>query len=107
MLLRQHLGRRHQRRLRAGLHRAQHGEQRHQRLAGADIALQQPQHAVRRGQVGVDLGQRLQLRRRGGEAEARQRRVAQPAIAEQRAGPGGGGAPRTMAKATWPASSSS
>ena len=42
-------------RLRAGLHRAQHGQHRDQRLARADIALQQPQHPARRGQVGVDL----------------------------------------------------
>ncbi len=39
----QDLGRRHQGSLRPGLHRAQHGKGRHQRLAGADVALQQPQ----------------------------------------------------------------
>ena len=59
VLLGQHLGRRHQRGLFAGLDRAQHRQQRHQRLAGADIALQQPQHPARRGEVGVDLRQRL------------------------------------------------
>ena len=63
MLARQDFGRRHQRRLAAGLDRARHGEQRHHRLARADIALQQPQHALGLGQVGVDLGQRLFLRR--------------------------------------------
>ena len=64
MLLGQHLGRRHQRRLPAGLHRAQHRQQRHQRLARADIALQQPQHAPVGAEVGVDLRQRLRLRSR-------------------------------------------
>ena len=46
----------------AGLDRARHGEQRHHRLAGADIALQQAQHALGLGEIGVDLGQRLFLR---------------------------------------------
>ena len=73
VLLGQHLGRRHQRGLRAGLDGAQHGQQRHQRLAGADIALQQAQHAARRGQVGVDLGQGLVLATAWAEAEAAQR----------------------------------
>ncbi len=77
VLLRQHLGRRHQRRLRAGLDRAQHGEQRHQRLAGADIALQQPQHPARRRQVGVDLGQRLSCEAVGAWPNAAQRLGAQ------------------------------
>ena len=65
-------------------HRAQAGEQCHQRFAGADIALQQAQHAMRRGHIGVDLGQSLQLPGRGGKTEARERRLAQPAIAQQR-----------------------
>ena len=59
MLARQDLGRRHQRGLGAGLDRVEHGEQRHHRLAAADIALQQPQHARRRRHVGGDLGERL------------------------------------------------
>ena len=62
MLTRQDFGRRHQRRLAAGLDGARHGKQRHHRLAGADIALQQAQHAVGLGEVGVDFGQRLLLR---------------------------------------------
>ena len=41
------LGRRHQRRLAAGLDRGEHGEQRDQRLAGADVALQQAVHPQR------------------------------------------------------------
>ena len=76
-------GGRHQRGLRAGLDRAQHGQHRHQRLAGADIALQQPQHAPRRGQVGVDLGQRVHLRLRRRPAERRQRLRPQRAVARQ------------------------
>ena len=51
MLARQHFGRRHQRRLRAGLDRDRHGHQRDDRLARADVALQQPQHAPRRRHV--------------------------------------------------------
>ena len=47
MLARQHLGRRHQGGLGARLHRDRHGHQRHHRLAGADVALQQAQHAMR------------------------------------------------------------
>ena len=58
----QQLGRRHQRGLRAGLDRRRHGEQRHHRLAAADIALQQPQHAVRAGEIRIDLGKRALLR---------------------------------------------
>ena len=79
----EHLGGRHQRRLGAGFHRAQHGQQRHQRLAGPDVALQQPQHAAGAAEVGVDLRQRACLRRRGGEAEAFQRLGAQRAVARQ------------------------
>ena len=74
MLAGQHLGGRHQRRLRARLHGDRHGHQRHDRLAGADIALQQTQHAVRRAHVLGDLRQRLALR--AGEAEGQ--RVGDP-----------------------------
>ena len=88
VLLGQHLRRRHQRGLRAGLHRAQHGQQRHQRLAGADVALQQPEHAARRGHVAVDLRQGCRLRRGGREAEAPQRLGPHlPGGAERAAGP--------------------
>ena len=47
MLARQDFGRRHQRGLPAGLDHGRGGEQRHHGLAGADVALQQPQHALR------------------------------------------------------------
>ena len=62
MLARQKLGRRHQRRLAAGLDDVGHGEQRDDGLARADVALQQPQHARLAGEVALDLGERLALR---------------------------------------------
>ena len=55
MLARQQLRRRHQRGLPAGLGDVRHGDQRDDRLAGADIALQQPQHAVLAGEIARDL----------------------------------------------------
>ena len=64
MLTREQLGRRHQRRLRARLDRACHSEQRDHGLAAADIALQQPQHAMRAREIGVDLGERAASARR-------------------------------------------
>ncbi len=47
VLLGEHLGGREQRRLPAGVDHAQHRAQRHQGLAGADLALEQPVHRVR------------------------------------------------------------
>jgi hypothetical protein len=44
-----------------------HGEQRDDRLARADVALQQAQHALGRGEIGADFAERFDLRR--GEAE--------------------------------------
>ena len=61
MLAAEDFGRRHQRALRSGLDGVQQRQHRHHGLARADIALQQPQHAVGRGHVGLDLGQRLRL----------------------------------------------
>ena len=58
VLANQQLGRRHQRRLAAGLDDVRGGEQRHHRLARADVALEQAQHALGRGEVGLDLGER-------------------------------------------------
>ncbi len=84
MLFGQNFGRCHQGGLFAGLDRAQHRQQRDQRLAGADIALEQTQHAAGGGQVGVDLDQSRDLGRRRRKAEAVQRDVAQPRIADQR-----------------------
>jgi hypothetical protein len=56
----------------AGLGHRRHRHQRHHGLAGADIALQEPQHAVGAGEVGVDLRDRRPLRRRQREGEGRE-----------------------------------
>ena len=69
----QDFGRRHDGGLAARLHRPQHGQHRHQGLAAADIALQQPQHAVGGGQVGVYLRQGGHLAGGGRKAEGGQR----------------------------------
>ena len=61
MLLGQELGRRHERRLEVVLHRQQHGEQRHDGLAGPHVAHEQAVHPVGRGHVGGDLAQRALL----------------------------------------------
>ena len=58
----QHFGRHHQRRLRAGFAGAGHGHQRHDRLARADIALEQAQHALAGGHVRGNLVERSRLR---------------------------------------------
>ena len=64
MLAGEKLGRRHERGLRAGLDRGRHGEKGDDGLAAADVALQEPQHAVGIGEIGVDLGKRAALARR-------------------------------------------
>ena len=64
VLARQNFGRRHQRGLFAGLGHGGGGQQRHHGLAGADVALQQPQHAHRLPQIVGDGGHRLALRSR-------------------------------------------
>ena len=61
VLLGERLGRRHQRALPPGLDRAQERVERDDRLARADVALEQPLHRRRPGEVGVDLGDRLLL----------------------------------------------
>ena len=48
-------GRRHQRGLAAGLDHGRGREQRHHGLAGADVALQQPHHALRSREIGDDV----------------------------------------------------
>lgn len=61
MLARQDFGRCHQGCLAAGLDGTRHGQQRDDSLAGTDIALQKPQHALWVGEVGIDFGQRKLL----------------------------------------------
>ena len=108
VLAREHLGRRHQRGLGAGLDRPEHGQRGDQGLAGADIALQQPEHAVRRGHVGVDLGQRLCLAAGERMAEGGERPFPQAVVADAGCGRA---APavrrRTRARAICSASTSS
>lgn len=55
VLLGQHLGRREQGRLPARVDHLEHRAQAHDRLARADVALEQPVHRVGAGQVGRDL----------------------------------------------------
>ena len=62
MLAGQDFGRRHQGGLAACLCRPCHGEQGNHGLAGADVALQQAQHAVRLAEIVEDLTHRLLLR---------------------------------------------
>ncbi len=61
VLLRERLGRGHQRALAAGLDRAQQRVQRHDGLARADVPLEQALHRRRPREVGVDLRDRLLL----------------------------------------------
>ena len=72
MLLGEDFGRRQQGGLRAGFDGAEHRQEGHQGFAGADIALQQAQHLVRGGEVGIDFGDRLELPGGGREAETLQ-----------------------------------
>ena len=82
MLAGQQLGRRHQRRLarrpRPPISMARKATT---RLAAADIALQQPDHALGLGHVGLDLGRARSLARRECERQRRQRRWPQAAVA--------------------------
>ena len=50
-----HFGRRHHRRLPTSLDDPRHGQERDDRLAGADIALQQPEHPLVRPEIGTDF----------------------------------------------------
>ena len=62
VLLGQDLGRRHQRRLVAVVHRNQQRQKRDDRLSRADVPLQQAVHAMGRAQVLTDLGEDPLLR---------------------------------------------
>ncbi len=62
VLLGEHLGGRHQRSLVTTLHRGEHRADGNEGLARADVALQQPVHRVRSGEVGLDLADRPLLR---------------------------------------------
>ena len=104
----EHLGGRHQRGLGAGLHRAQHGQQRHQGLAGADIALQQPQHAPRSAPRSASISASAFTCERVGAKPNRSSALARSAPSPCKARPGRARTrPRTTPSATWPASNSS
>ncbi len=64
MLTREELRRRHERRLAAGFDHGRGREQGNERLAGADVAMQEPQHAVGLREIGDNVGHRALLRRR-------------------------------------------
>ena len=69
VLLGERLRRRHQRALAAALDRPEQRVERDRRLARADVALEQPLHRRRPGEVGVDLGDRVLLRGRERERQ--------------------------------------
>ena len=81
MLAGENFGRRHEGGLPAGFDHRRRRDQRHHGLAGADIALQQPQHALRTGEVGDDVVDRLLLRMGQRIGQALQDARAQAALA--------------------------
>ena len=90
MLARQNFGRRHEGRLAAGLDHMRGGKQRDDGLARADVAMQQPQHALRLRQIGDDVGDRALLRGRqrigqGGDNARAQNTLGGAAAARPRA----------------------
>src|SRR5579883_2888085 len=74
MLAREQLGRRHERSLPPSLDRRQHRKQGDDRLAAADITLQQAKHALAARHVALDLAQRPLLRAGQRVGEGRDRR---------------------------------
>ena len=77
MLLGEDLGGRHHRHLPAVLDGLQCGERGHDRLAAADVALQQPLHRVRPREVGSDFRQHPRLRAREPERQRGQQTARQ------------------------------
>ena len=80
MLARQNLGRRHDRRLPPGFDHMRGGKKRDHGLARADVAVQQPQHALRLRQIGDDVGDRALLRWRERIGQGGDDPRAQPAL---------------------------
>ncbi len=72
MLLGEDFGRRHERHLIARLDRLQRGQRGDDRLAAADVALQQPLHRLGAREIAADLGDDALLRARQRERQARQ-----------------------------------
>ena len=69
MLAGEDFRRRHQRRLMPRLDDVGHRQQRDDRLARTDVALQQADHPLRRAEIGADFLNRLRLRAGQGEGE--------------------------------------
>ena len=80
VLLGQDLGRRHERDLVVVLHRDDRRQERHDRLAGADIALQQALHRPAALHVGDDLGKRVALSFSQLERQHRARALTNPIV---------------------------
>ena len=80
MLLREYLGRRHEGHLQTVLHRHERCQQRHDRLAGAHVTLQQPVHRMRPLKVLDDFLQRRLLPRGQLERQHPPRRFANPIV---------------------------
>ena len=86
VLLGENFGRRHERHLQAVLHGDEGHEQRHDRFAGADIALQQPVHRRRALHVLDELLQRAPLPFGELERQNTARRIADAVVDLDRAG---------------------
>ena len=84
MLAGEDFGRRHQGGLPPGLDHRCGREQRHHGLARADVALQQAEHALGLGEVGVDFRYRVRLRRRERIGERSGDLFREPSIATAR-----------------------
>ncbi len=69
MLFCQDLGGRHEGRIAARLHREQHRGRGHEGLAGTDIALEEPHHRSRGGEIVTHLGDGARLRGRRGKGQ--------------------------------------
>ena len=88
VLFRQDFGRGHERDVVAAFQRHQRAARRHDRLAGADVALQQPPHRVRAGQVLAQLAQDFGLRLGQLEAEPGEKGLDEMIVPAARQRPG-------------------
>ena len=106
MLAGEDLGRGEHRRLGAGLDRAQHRQQRDQRLARADVALEQAQHRRGLRHVAADFLDDAALG--AGQLVGQLELAGQSAVALERAGRACGGSTwRSTSRASWLAKISS
>ena len=83
MLLGEYFGGRHHRRLAAGIHRGEAADRGDDGLAAADVALQQPLHRMRLGEVLEDLRHRAPLRPRQAERQPSQEALQQRPVRGQ------------------------